>query len=167
MLEKAIISGVTHTREETVYRVEGIDRGAALRRARRGAASTSTRSSRPAPRDRLLRAASRTAPTRPTCSTGSASTWSARDDLGKVSVVGAGMKSHPGVAAETFATLDGDGDRAEVVTTSPIKIACHVRTRRRSTRAVQALHEAFELDDWRRCASRRIGVVGATGAVGA
>src|SRR5205814_10304773 len=35
--------------------------------------------------------------------------WSMRDDLGKVSLVGAGMKSHPGIAAKTFATLDEIG----------------------------------------------------------
>ena len=37
--------------------------------------------------------------------------WSSRDDLGKVSLVGAGMKSHPGVAAKAFATLEGEGSR--------------------------------------------------------
>src|SRR5207247_723626 len=52
--------------------------------------------------------------------------WSARDDLGKVSLVGAGMKSHPGVAAKTFATLEAAGIDAPIVSTSPIKIACHV-----------------------------------------
>jgi aspartate kinase len=70
--------------------------------------------------------------------------WSARDDLGKVSLVGAGMKSHPGVAAKTFATLEAAGIDAPVVSTSPIKIACHVATTD-VDRAVQALHEAFEL----------------------
>ena len=51
----------------------------------------------------------------------------ARDDLGKVSVIGAGMKSHPGVAAKAFETLDRGRDRASrSSTTSPIKIACHV-----------------------------------------
>ena len=38
--------------------------------------------------------------------------WSMRDDLGKVSLIGAGMKSHPGIAAKTFATLDGIGVEA-------------------------------------------------------
>jgi len=70
--------------------------------------------------------------------------WSARDDLGKVSLVGAGMKSHPGVAAKTFATLEAAGIDAPVVSTSPIKIACHVPSAD-VDRAVQALHEAFEL----------------------
>jgi aspartate kinase len=71
-------------------------------------------------------------------------TWSSRDDLGKVSLVGAGMKSHPGVAAKTFATLEAAGIDAPIVSTSPIKIACHVPTAD-VDRAVQALHEAFEL----------------------
>jgi aspartate kinase len=71
--------------------------------------------------------------------------WSARDDLAKVSVIGAGMKSHPGVAAKTFETLDELGIDVEVVTTSPIKIACHVKSND-VERAVQGLHAAFELD---------------------
>jgi aspartate kinase len=71
-------------------------------------------------------------------------TWSARNDLGKVSLIGAGMKSHPGVAAKTFATLEAAGIDAPVVSTSPIKIACHVPSSD-VERAVQALHEAFEL----------------------
>ncbi len=70
--------------------------------------------------------------------------WSSRDDLGKVSLVGAGMKSHPGVAAKTFATLEAAGIEATIVSTSPIKIACHVPSSD-VDRAVQALHEAFEL----------------------
>jgi aspartate kinase len=70
--------------------------------------------------------------------------WSARDDLGKVSVVGAGMKSHPGIAARTFATLAEAGIEPQVVSTSPIKIACHVARDEVET-AVRALHAAFEL----------------------
>jgi len=71
--------------------------------------------------------------------------WTGRDDLGKVSIVGAGMKSHPGIAAKTFATLREHGIEPVVVTTSPIKIACHVASDEVET-AVQALHAAFELD---------------------
>jgi len=71
--------------------------------------------------------------------------WSARDDLGKVSVIGAGMKSHPGVAAKAFETLTEAGIEPEVVITSPIKIACHVRGED-VERAVAELHRAFELD---------------------
>jgi len=72
------------------------------------------------------------------------SAWSARDDLGKVSVIGAGMKSHPGVAAKTFATLEREGIEPAVVSTSPVKIACHVETGK-VDRAVKALHHAFDL----------------------
>ena len=65
-------------------------------------------------------------------------------DLGKVSLIGAGMKSHPGIAAQAFATLGGIGVQAEVISTSPIKIACHVRTED-VPKAVAALHDAFDL----------------------
>ncbi|MGH3049110.1 MAG: ACT domain-containing protein, partial [Gaiellaceae bacterium] len=70
--------------------------------------------------------------------------WSMRDDLGKVALVGAGMKSHPGIAAKTFATLGQVGVEPKVISTSPIKIACHVPTED-VPKAVAALHEAFEL----------------------
>ena len=70
--------------------------------------------------------------------------WSVREGLGKVSLVGAGMKSHPGIAAKAFATLEAEGIEPAVVSTSPIKIACHVATAD-VDRAVRALHEAFEL----------------------
>src|SRR4051794_8182193 len=70
--------------------------------------------------------------------------WSLRHHLGKVSVVGARMKSHPGVAAKTFATLRAQKVEPAVVTMSAIKIACHVPTGD-VEKAVRALHEAFEL----------------------
>ena len=65
-------------------------------------------------------------------------------EMGKVSVVGAGMKSHPGVAARVFATLGDQGINIEMISTSPIKISCVV-TADSVDRAVRALHEAFEL----------------------
>jgi aspartate kinase len=64
--------------------------------------------------------------------------------MGKVSVVGAGMKSHPGVAARVFSTLGDQGINIEMISTSPIKISCVV-TADVVDRAVRALHEAFEL----------------------
>jgi len=76
---------------------------------------------------------------------GSGVDWTAREDLGKVSLVGAGMRSHPGIAAKAFATLDSLGIVPEVVTTSPIKIACYVGVDD-VERAVGALHDAFELE---------------------
>jgi aspartate kinase len=64
--------------------------------------------------------------------------------MGKVSVVGAGMKSHPGVAAKVFSTLGREGINIEMISTSPIKISCVVQADAVTT-AVKALHEAFEL----------------------
>ena len=66
------------------------------------------------------------------------------DGLGKVSVVGAGMKSHPGVAARTFATLREVGVTPKFVATSPIKIAFYV-PHDDVEKTVQALHKAFDL----------------------
>ncbi len=141
-LEKALISGVVHQREETVYRVDGA-RPAQLFGALAQAAvnvdtivQTNAEIVFSAPVEDKADAA-RTLD-------GLGLSWTARDDLGKVSLVGAGMKSHPGVAAKTFATLEGAGIEAAIVSTSPIKIACHVPSTD-VDRAVQALHEAFEL----------------------
>jgi aspartate kinase len=66
------------------------------------------------------------------------------EHMGKVSIVGAGMKSHPGVAARTFSVLGEAGVNIEMISTSPIKISCVVRERDVET-AVRRLHSAFEL----------------------
>ncbi len=142
MLEKALISGVVHQREETVYRVEGAT--AATLFGALAEASVNV--------DTIVQTGPEIVFSAPVEDRGDAQrvldsidvTWSARDDLGKVSLVGAGMKSHPGVAAKTFATLQSAGIDVPIVSTSPIKIACHVPTAD-VDRAVQALHEAFEL----------------------
>ena len=136
MLEKALISGVVHQREETVYRVAARRPPGSSRRSPRRA-STSTRSSRRARRSSSRRR-SRTARDAERALDGLGVTWTARDDLGKVSLVGAGMKSHPGVAAKTFATLEAAGIEAPIVTTSPIKIACSRRERGRRPRRAGA-----------------------------
>ncbi|MDP9386183.1 MAG: aspartate kinase [Actinomycetota bacterium] len=65
-------------------------------------------------------------------------------EMGKVSIVGAGMKSHPGVAAKVFGTLGESGINIEMISTSPIKISCVIRGDR-VTEAVRALHQVFEL----------------------
>ena len=67
-------------------------------------------------------------------------------DLGKVSLVGAGMRSHPGVAARMFRTLADEGINLRLISTSPIKISCLI-ARSEVARAVRALHTAFGLDD--------------------
>jgi aspartate kinase len=66
------------------------------------------------------------------------------EEMGKVSIVGAGMRSHPGVAAKVFGVLAGEGVNIDMISTSPIKISC-VIDRDRVERAVQVLHSAFEL----------------------
>jgi aspartate kinase len=64
--------------------------------------------------------------------------------IGKVSIVGAGMRSHPGVAAKVFEVLGGEEINIEMISTSPIKISC-VISADRVPDAVKALHQAFEL----------------------
>jgi aspartate kinase len=143
MLEKAMISGVVHTLDENLYRVEGVP-AARLFDALAGAAVNV---------DTILQTGPEIVFSAPSGDHAEVAgtldrlrvRWSARDDLGKVSVIGAGMKSHPGVAAKTFATLAELGIEPQVVSTSPIKIACHV-ARDDVERAVRALHDAFELD---------------------
>ena len=66
------------------------------------------------------------------------------EEMGKVSIVGAGMRSHPGVAAKVFGVLAQEQVNIDMISTSPIKISC-VIDRDRVERAVQALHSAFEL----------------------
>ena len=64
--------------------------------------------------------------------------------IGKVSIVGAGMRSHPGVAAKVFQTLADEDINIEMISTSPIKISCVIRSES-VPQAVRALHAAFEL----------------------
>jgi aspartate kinase len=142
MLEKAIISGVAHTLEETLYRVEDV-RPARLFAALAEAQVNVDTIVRTGP-DVVFSAPEHDgAPARRVLDELGVR-WSASAELGKVSVVGAGMKSHPGVAATAFSALEAAGVEPEIVTTSPIKIACHV-DRGDVGRAVQALHDAFGL----------------------
>ena len=66
------------------------------------------------------------------------------ETMGKVSIVGAGMKTHPGVAAKVFRTLGEHDINIEMISTSPIRISC-VIPGERVPDAVRALHSAFEL----------------------
>jgi len=68
------------------------------------------------------------------------------DGIAKVSLVGAGMKTHPGVSAEMFETLAGRGINIEMISTSPIRITCVVRAEQVED-AVQALHDSFALGE--------------------
>ncbi len=144
MLEKAMISGVTHTVEEAVYEVRDIA-PADLFEALSGASVnvdtviqidgsivfSTPIEDKPDVEDTLAKLGAN---------------WTEQTELGKVSVVGAGMRSNPGVAASAFATLRSLDVEPRYVSTSPIKIAFFV-PRDDVERSVQALHETFELSD--------------------
>ncbi|WP_040820517.1 aspartate kinase [Thalassobium sp. R2A62] len=67
-------------------------------------------------------------------------------DVSKISVVGIGMRSHAGVAAKMFSSLHDEGINIKVITTSEIKISVLI-DRKYMELAVQALHDAFELEN--------------------
>jgi len=67
------------------------------------------------------------------------------DGIGRVSIVGAGMKSSPGVTALMFETLYNSGINIEMISTSSIRISCVLRAERVAD-AVRELHSAFGLD---------------------
>jgi aspartate kinase len=144
MLEKAIISGVTQTVEEAVYEVRGADPAGLFAQVADSGVSVDT----------LIQVGEQLVFSAPledheeieTALDRIGAEWSARSELGKVSVVGAGMRSHPGIAARAFATLGELGIEPRYVSTSPIKIAFFV-PRNDVERCVQALHEAFELSE--------------------
>jgi aspartate kinase len=64
-------------------------------------------------------------------------------EIAKVSLVGAGMKTHPGVAARVFEAMSKAGINIEMISTSTIRISCVIRAGQVEA-AVQALHDAFE-----------------------
>ena len=142
VLEKAIISGIAHTVDENVYRVEGASPATLFSSLADANVSVDT----------ILHSGGEivfsapledhVATTRVLDELGTR--WSVEDELGKVSIVGAGMKTHPGVAATVFATLDTHGIEPHIVSTSPIQISCHV-PRGDVEQAVTALHDAFGL----------------------
>jgi aspartate kinase len=68
----------------------------------------------------------------------------ADEHIGKVSIIGAGMRSHPGVAARVFEVLGAEKINIEMISTSPIKISCVIAADRVPD-AVRALHQAFDL----------------------
>ena len=142
MLEKAMIAGVTHDVEEAVFEVESAEPAELFQALADASVNVDTviqigtgvvfsapEEDRDAATGALEQLGAR---------------WTEREGLGKVSVVGAGMKSHPGVAAKTFGTLADIGVESHFVSTSPIKIAFYV-PRADVERAVKALHEAFDL----------------------
>ena len=67
------------------------------------------------------------------------------DKIGKVSVIGVGMRSHPGVSATAFRAMAGAGINIEMISTSEIRISMIVDSDLLD-KAVRAVHTAFGLD---------------------
>jgi aspartate kinase len=143
MLEQPLIAGVAHALDEIVVRVEGVSPATLFAALAEAEVSVDTIvlagpeivfSAGGGDRDAVTTALD-ALPVR----------WSASEDTGRVSVVGAGMRGHPGVAATMLATLERLGIEPSVVSTSPIRISCHVDHESVGP-AVRALHEQFGLD---------------------
>jgi aspartate kinase len=75
-----------------------------------------------------------------------ASGFTCDPDIAKISLIGAGMKSHPGVAADMFDALAEAGINIEIISTSSIRVSCVVREAE-IERAVRVVHERFRLSD--------------------
>jgi aspartate kinase len=142
MLEKAIISGVAHTFDEAVYRVRSVDRADLFAALADAGVNVDT----------IIQTGDEIVFSAPLSDRGEAEAAldgvSADRDfiegLAKVSLIGAGMKSHPGIAARTFGTLRDIGADPRFIVTSPIKISFFVE-QADAERTVLALHEAFDL----------------------
>ncbi|HET8893062.1 MAG TPA: aspartate kinase [Gaiellaceae bacterium] len=154
MLEKAIVSGVTHDTTEAKATVTGMpDRpgvAASIFRALADAgvnidmivaAGGATDISFTLPKTDLATA-------QPilerVCKEVGAQELTFDSNIGKVSLIGAGMKSHPGVAADMFEALADAGINIEIISTSSIRVSCVVRADD-VERAVRAVHERFQL----------------------
>jgi aspartate kinase len=75
-----------------------------------------------------------------------AETFTHDEGIARVSLIGAGMKSHPGVAADMFEALAQAGVNIEMISTSPIRVSCVIREEQVAA-AVNAIHERFRLSD--------------------
>jgi aspartate kinase len=158
-MEQAMISGVVHDTSEAKITLEGVpDRpgiAAAIFRAvadegigvdtivQNVSRDGRTDVSFTVPKDDLGHA--RTVMERVTPEVG-ALRYTADDAIAKVSLVGAGMKSHPGVQADMFSALADAEINIEMISTSSIRITCVVRAADVDG-AVRVLHERFALSD--------------------
>ena len=158
-MEKAIISGVTHDVSEAKLTIRDVpDRPGIAARVFRGMSDEginvdmivqnvstegTTDISFTVPREDALRA-------KQTIETAlgeiGAAGVSFDEGIGKVSLVGAGMKSHPGVAATMFGALADAGVNIEMISTSSIRVSCVVREAD-VVKAVRAIHDRFRLSD--------------------
>jgi aspartate kinase len=156
-MEQAIISGVTHDTSEAKVTVRDVpDRpGVAAEVFGRLAADNvnvdmiiqnvseegMTDISFTTPKEDLVRAKRAVAAVTEALG---ARSYSVDESIAKVSLVGAGMKTHPGVAALMFRTLADAGVNLDMISTSSIRISCVIDAAEVQT-AVRALHDAFGL----------------------
>ncbi|MBS3956833.1 MAG: aspartate kinase [Clostridiales bacterium] len=157
-MEQAIISGVTHDTSEAKITIRDVaDRPgvAAIVFGRLAEAnvnvdmiiqnvseSGTTDISFTTPKDDLARARRATSEVVEELD---ARTWSVDESIAKVSLVGAGMKTHPGVAAQMFKALADAGVNLDMISTSSIRVSCVISADEVET-AVRALHSSFGLD---------------------
>ncbi len=74
------------------------------------------------------------------------SSYDVDTDIAKVTLVGAGMRTYPGIAAKMFEVLAEEKINIEMISTSSIKISCVIR-QEHAQKAVKAIHKAFKLHD--------------------
>ena len=141
MMEKAIISAVTHDATEAKVTIVGVPDqpgvAAAIFRplADIGAnvdmivqnVSHDGRTDMSFTVPRLDLADDRSMPSRRSSTKVGAEGFTSDEGIARVSLIGAGMKSHPGVAADMFEALADAGVNIEMISTSPIRISCVIR----------------------------------------
>jgi aspartate kinase len=158
LLEQAIISGIGHDTSEAEVTIQGVlDQPGIAARLFRPLADSGinvdmivqnvseggrTDISFTLPRDELAIAEPMLREIAAELGTG----YAVDREIGKVSVVGAGMKSHPGVAADMFEALAEAGINIGIISTSSIRISCVVREAD-VDRAVQVVHDRFRLSE--------------------
>jgi aspartate kinase len=156
-MEAAIISGVTHDTSEAKVTISQVpDRPGIAARVFRALADEAvnvdmivqntssggtTDISFTLPKDDLTRAARVIEGLVPEIG---AAAFDQDSDIARVSLIGAGMKTHPGVAATMFEVLAKESVNIEMISTSSIRISCVVRSGD-VERAVRALHDVFGL----------------------
>jgi len=157
VLEKAIVSGVTHDTTEAKATVLGVpDRPGVAARVFRALADAGVNidmivqnSSADGTTDITFTLPKTDLPSAEPTLEGLREEIGARGivydpDIAKVSLIGAGMKSHPGVAADMFEALADAGINIEIISTSSIRVSCVVRAAD-VQKAVSAVHEKFRL----------------------
>lgn len=158
-MEQAIISGVTHDTSEAKVTLRDVpDHPGVAARVFTELADANvnvdmiiqnvseagtTDISFTVPKDDLVRAKRAVSDV---CAELGAREWSVDESIAKVSLVGAGMKTHPGISAKMFSTLADAAVNIDLISTSPIRISCVISAEQVTT-AVRALHDAFGLSN--------------------